>query len=357
MHIITFTHAEGLSGGARQALYQTISFFQKDIKTTFLCLENTPLHRQLIQNSIPTELLKKTWAQRAQQIKKLIKKDEDTVIHSFHSPGLKLLALYGIIWKMQYPRLICLAHRGVSTHPRNPFPYWSPGIDAFVPNSNYVKKQLQHFLPFDNKVQRIYNGIPKERVIPTESKEKTRAELAIDNNAFVIISILNASPRKGLDDLLEAFALLTKSNVYLILIGISGEDERILAHPKKNYIRTLGTEDIMNFLHSADLFVFPSRSFDSMPNVILEAMSSSLPIIATDVGGSRELIKNNGFIIPTYNPTCMSEAITTYIDTPTLLQQHAQESSLLANNFTIEKRVEQLLALYQKLLKKRKKGL
>ena len=59
-----------------------------------------------------------------------------------------------------------------------------------------------------------------------------------------------------------------------------------------------------------DIFVLPSLR-EGFPNVILEAMASSLPVVATDVGGVREIIiqDKTGFIIPSANPSALFESL------------------------------------------------
>ena len=67
----------------------------------------------------------------------------------------------------------------------------------------------------------------------------------------------------------------------------------------------------------ADLFVFPSRD-EGMPNVVLEAMASGLPIVATAIAGSEELVREgeNGHLIPPEDAAAMTTAIAHLLSQP-----------------------------------------
>jgi glycosyltransferase involved in cell wall biosynthesis len=66
---------------------------------------------------------------------------------------------------------------------------------------------------------------------------------------------------------------------------------------------------------NADILIHPSILPDSLPTVILEAMSCGLPVVATDLGGAKELLQKdeNGLLIPFNNPDIASEKINTFI--------------------------------------------
>ena len=78
-----------------------------------------------------------------------------------------------------------------------------------------------------------------------------------------------------------------------------------------------GVKDLRQHLSNADVFVLPSRS-EGFSNAIVEAMVASLPVVATNVGGNAEAVKDNvsGFIVPTEDPAALSAAIPSLLADP-----------------------------------------
>lgn len=104
-------------------------------------------------------------------------------------------------------------------------------------------------------------------------------------------------------------------------------------------------EDIMNQI---DIFVLSSLT-ESVPIVLIEAMAYGKPIVSTDVGEARRLIKNgeNGFIVPTGDAPAMAEAINKLIDNVQMRQEFANSTVRLFNDiYSPEKIIPQIEALY-----------
>ena len=85
--------------------------------------------------------------------------------------------------------------------------------------------------------------------------------------------------------------------------------------------------DIQRFYQIADIFVLPSR-MEGLPNAVLEAMACGLPVVATAVGGSPEIIENgvNGLLVPANDADALATAILNYLQHP----RRAQEQGLAA---------------------------
>jgi glycosyltransferase involved in cell wall biosynthesis len=106
--------------------------------------------------------------------------------------------------------------------------------------------------------------------------------------------------------------------------------------------------DVMPLLSSADIFVNPSRT-ECMPNTLLEAMSAGVPIVATNVGGVGELIRDgvDGLLCPPADPVVLAKAIKQLVDDRVLAQRLADSAyDRVVNEFSFDRRMERIMDLY-----------
>lgn len=115
-----------------------------------------------------------------------------------------------------------------------------------------------------------------------------------------------------------------------------------------------GITNVPEHLATADIFVLPSRS-EGFSNSIIEAMASALPVVATNVGGNAEAVKDglNGFIVPPEDTVALTEAISRLLADPIRSRQMGAEGKLLAaKKFTTGAMMHQITTVYAALLAK-----
>ena len=139
-----------------------------------------------------------------------------------------------------------------------------------------------------------------------------RAELAPDGRP-VVISVARLQPEKGIDELLEAAALVNGARI--VVAGDGPERERlegeIAARGLGDRLALLGhRSDVARLLAGADAFVLPSRH-EGLPISLLEAMSAGLPCVATAVGGIPGLVEDgvSGLLVPPRDPAALAAAL------------------------------------------------
>jgi glycosyltransferase involved in cell wall biosynthesis len=113
-----------------------------------------------------------------------------------------------------------------------------------------------------------------------------------------------------------------------------------------------GITNLQEYLSTADIFVLPSRS-EGFSNAIIEAMAASLPVVATDVGGNAEAVKDGvtGLVIPAEDPAALSAAVIRLLSDP--LQAKAMGTagrSVAGEMFTTEAMMGRIVATYKELL-------
>lgn len=118
------------------------------------------------------------------------------------------------------------------------------------------------------------------------------------------------APQKGFDLLLPAFASLPHEKFQLFLGGY-GQDEQLIKDLAQNlsHVKLLGAiKDVPSFLTNCDVIVIPSR-WEPWGLVCLEAKAAGKPVIAFDIDGLREQVKDCGLLVPANETTKLTEAI------------------------------------------------
>jgi glycosyltransferase involved in cell wall biosynthesis len=113
-----------------------------------------------------------------------------------------------------------------------------------------------------------------------------------------------------------------------------------------------GVTDLHKHLSAADIFVLPSRS-EGFSNAIVEAMAASLPVVATEVGGNAEAVKDgvSGFLVPPEDPAALSAAIIRLLSDPSQAKVMGMAGKVLAaEQFTTEAMMARITAAYSNLL-------
>lgn len=175
----------------------------------------------------------------------------------------------------------------------------------------------------------------------------------------IICAVSTLRPVKHLSLLIEAFALLQKRlpKVCLWIVGDGEEREKleILASDLgvKSSIFFCGIrKDVPTILSKASLGVLSSKH-EGFPNVILEYMSACLPVVATDVGGNREVVVDGqtGLLIPFGDPHALADAMLYFLQNPDVARQFGEAGRRrVEENFTIERMVRETESIYEKLM-------
>jgi len=213
---------------------------------------------------------------------------------------------------------------------------WSNAKEV-IANSQGLKELANKTLNCDIKV--IYNGIDTNEFKPVKKKKSSIIRL---------ISTGRLIKRKGYDYLIKALSGLEGFSLTLIGDGDEKENLKKLARKEKAKINFKGTlihKKIVRELRQADIFVLPSLN-EGMSNSILEAMATGLPIITTDVGGSKELIKENGFIIKQKSTESIKTTLLKYKTNKKLITKQEKQSRKLAEKMSWKNTAEDYLGVY-----------
>lgn len=195
----------------------------------------------------------------------------------------------------------------------------------------------------------VHNGIA----------ERPESGLVKDSVPCRLISVARFEAPKDQITLVKAMATIPSGDWQLTLVGngpTMAECQQLAIQLGLQQIEFLGERaDVADLLAHSDVFVLSSRS-ESLPVSVIEAMRAGLPVVATDVGGMTELVKEgiNGFLVEPGAVQCLGERLAGLIADPALRQRMGLESrSRYQQYFTLQDNGDRLLAIYRQLLEAR----
>ena len=350
MNIVAFTSSAGHSGGVRQAIYQTAGLRALGHEAVLCLPHDSWLWTQPTPESwwvrLPAD--ERQWRPAMEELFG----SRPTVVHAFHNRAVKLAAWWGLRWKER--GVVCVAHRGITTRPKNPLPYWSPGIRLFLVNSAACARSLGWYCP-SWRIRVVPNGVPDERVTPARPAAEVRGELRLDGDALVLGYIGNDNPLKGTAELMRAFAMAKgmAETACLVMVGVNPErwrDEAARLGVAERVRVIAQHPHVSDILQVCDGFVFPSRGMDSAPNVLLEAVRMGLPVVSTDVGGCPDIVRGNGLLVPAGNVKALAKGISALCGGPERRARWAARSREIGAACTVEARCRMLVDIYAELL-------
>jgi len=213
------------------------------------------------------------------------------------------------------------------------------------------------------KIITIPNAVNIERFSRINSREQVRTELEIETSSFVIGTVARLVPAKRLDCLLEAAREVCEAvpQARFLIIGDGPLREKLERQALQldltpHYVRFLGSRpDIPELLSAVDIFVLSSER-EGLPVSLLEAMATSRPIVATQVGGIPQVIQDgyNGVLVSPHDPAGLAKAILTLMEDSTLREAVAREGyRTVETRFSVDVISKQIIELYDRLLEKK----
>ncbi len=197
--------------------------------------------------------------------------------------------------------------------------------DRFTMTTTFVSRQaakrfIDQGITLPGKALVIYNGLDPTvfRVdLSLDEAVLLREAFGIPERKIFMLAVGSLTRQKGYDLLFEALAILNSSNKhYHLIIAGEGDQKRTLSDLAcrlgiDSQVTFIGRSDEVNrLMAAADLLVLSSH-WEGLPGVVIEAMASALPVVATDVGGTGELIIDGktGYLVPPADPDRLAEAL------------------------------------------------
>ncbi|MGL4941995.1 MAG: glycosyltransferase [Thermoguttaceae bacterium] len=227
-------------------------------------------------------------------------------------------------------------------------------MDAVVCVSHGQAEKVMRCGVRRDRVFVIQNTVDQRRFASPDPQARTRLASLFGDTApsWIIGAAGRLSPEKGFDNLIEAVRLCRAGgenvaggiDVGLVIFGDGflrdTLSEQIRRHGLESRIVLAGFCDKLDStLHAFDLFVQSSHT-EGMPNVLLEAMSAGVPVVATNVGGTPEIVTDGetGRLVPPADIAALANAISTMLGDDAALRERIAHAAhhRIATDFTVE---------------------
>jgi glycosyltransferase involved in cell wall biosynthesis len=241
-------------------------------------------------------------------------------------------------------------------------------VDRVIANADAVKRFVveRHWIDRD-RVHVVYNGIGLERIdAAIRTHDSDPGGESARRRRPTVIKVASLTPKKDHSTFLEAARLVLKTvpDARFLIVGggkLHGVlDRRIRELGLQDSIVLVGeTSNVAGHLVEADVSVLTSLR-EGCSNALLESMALGTPIVATDVGGNSELVRDGveGFLVPTGDASGVAERVVQLLlDADLRARMGRAGRARIDSRFTAARMVDDTVALYEELLETRVPGL
>ena len=301
------------------------------------------------------------WCRARRHIESLVTKYDIDIIHTQDNLSNVLVGIGRARWPCA-----CVASAYGWWEPKMAFKrrlYYSlerrfalPRFDRVYTNSYDMQRKIWAGGTPEERIRVIHTGFDVDQFVRRGRRALVRAKLGIAPDAVTIGTVSRLAPEKGHSYLLEAVKLLASEEprLRLLIVGTGPQRERIEAEARRlGLLERLCLagfyEDLAEVFEAMDVFALPSILEEGLPTSALEAQAAGLPIVASDIGGTRETIDigGSGFLVPPRNARSLAEALRPLITTEHLRRQMGSRARQhIQQSFTLPSMMAQMTALY-----------
>lgn len=216
--------------------------------------------------------------------------------------------------------------------------------------SDAIRQQFLALVPdAEKKISVIYNGVDEGKFKRQRTADGGRRD------AQIVGTVGRLSPEKGMGYFVDAANQLPSAfpNAQFLVVGDGPERAPLQARANPNAIRFLGQrEDIPELLNTMDVFVLPSLA-EAFGIAAIEAMACELPVVATRVGGLREIVVENetGLLVPPRDADALGSAISNLLADPSKCRAFGERGrACVLEKFTLAHQAEQWQRVLETLL-------
>jgi len=298
------------------------------------------------------------------RLRRIIKRNDIGVIHAHHYDADYFAVLASLFMKVNCivtihaPSYLQWAKKRFFRYTLLIFPV----VQHFICVSNEIAlKFLKDYTFLNNKVSVIHNTLPPESFTSCDEakRKKIRDEFEVADDELLLGMVGNITMVKGINFFLEAINIVKDRPFKALVVGRCFEKKLDDQYRKFIQEKGLGNqvifagfrEDIDAILDAIDIFILPSI-VETDPWALTEAMSKSKPIIASNVGGIPEKLKDGetGVLVPAGNSEALAQAINRCFDNIAQMDEFGKKAKkYLEDHFPYDEMLSKNELLYQDL--------
>ncbi|MCW8934262.1 MAG: glycosyltransferase [Gammaproteobacteria bacterium] len=236
-------------------------------------------------------------------------------------------------------------------------------FDQVIAVSPKIYSEIARFGTSEKRLNLIYNAIVADNYQPDKFEAGyLREKFNIPESVSIIGNIGRISPEKGQKDfILAAKKILNeRQDLAFVLIG-DGPDKKAMQQLAvdleiEKHVHFTGHEqDVRPVLKDLNLFALTSYT-EGFPNVVLESLCMDVPVLATDVGGTGDIVDNKktGILIPSGSPDEIAKGLNYLLDNPDKAKEMTKSGKLkIMECYEFSARVKKIERLYEKIIIKK----
>ena len=352
--------SDGWGGQEIRIISEMIALREKGISVFLACRNNSTIKQKALEHGIKIFILPFSHSFDFVTLFKLlsiIKKEQIHIVNT-HS-GIDTW-VGGIAAKLAKVKFIRTRHL---SNPINPsrLNFINELADFIFTTGEQVKIDMINNNRIDpSKIESIPTGVNTSiynKTLFDINKEKISLKLSNTDIAIGILAVLRSFKRH--DIFIEVASVLLKrySSLKFFIAGDGPQREKIeqLIQIKnlENKIILLGHQmEPARFLSALDLFVLTSDSKEGVPQSVMQALLMELPVIATDVGSTRDLYINDNFLlIPPNDILALVSSLEKLIEDESLRKEYTSKArTSIIENFSLDKMAEKIYNIYLRIL-------
>lgn len=232
---------------------------------------------------------------------------------------------------------------------------WTDGL-VVMNQEDYRAAQRMGFVPGQNLF--LVHGVGVEVERYASAAPASREELDLPAGAKVVVCVGEFTANKNHLLLLRAWREVVREvpEARLLLVGDGALRERVQSWVREmglaESVRLLGfRRDVPNLLALAEVLTLTSRR-EGLPRAVMEAMAAGKPVVATDVRGSRDLVRHgeNGFLVPPDDPGVLARYLVRLLKDSTLAREMGERGREMVKPYALENVLREMAEVYGKFL-------